>query len=244
MQDRKNYAKGSTLESTTGYTVEVGEPIVDCKVTASEYGEAALPNDKGYIRNDTQYLVTLEVNGEVKMYRELWKSGNTSTANSVPISDYTYVMDEAVISGLTEDDVVVARFEPVEVITSDAFRAAVGNATPEVPSELPAVGAGDKGKFLHTNESTGALEWSEGGGSGGGVLVVHDVDGTLDKTWQDIVDAEYSVWEHQEGVGFYNYEPLRMTYTGPGDDGTVVYAVGNGQAQFVTTSASGYPTDH
>lgn len=28
-----------------------------------------------------------------------------------------------------------------------------------------------------------------GGGSGGGVLVVHDENGTLDKTWQEIYDA-------------------------------------------------------
>lgn len=28
-----------------------------------------------------------------------------------------------------------------------------------------------------------------GGSSGGGVLVVHDVEGVLDKTWQEIVNA-------------------------------------------------------
>lgn len=32
-----------------------------------------------------------------------------------------------------------------------------------------------------------------GGGSGGGVLVVTDTDGTLDKTWQEIVDADLAV---------------------------------------------------
>lgn len=55
-------------------------------------------------------------------------------------------------------------------------------------SDLPDIGSSDKNKFLHTNESTGALEWAEGG-SGGGVLVVHDVLGTLDKTWQEIANA-------------------------------------------------------
>ena len=39
------------------------------------------------------------------------------------------------------------------------------------PSELPAVTSDDKDKFLHTNGSTGALEWTEAGG-GGGMLVV------------------------------------------------------------------------
>ena len=58
-----------------------------------------------------------------------------------------------------------------------------------IEDELPAVTASDKDKFLHTNESTGALEWAEGGGSGGGVLVVTETNGTLDKTWQEIHDA-------------------------------------------------------
>ena len=40
-----------------------------------------------------------------------------------------------------------------------------------VEDELPAVTSSDKDKYLHTNDSTGALEWAEGG-SGGGVLVV------------------------------------------------------------------------
>ena len=54
---------------------------------------------------------------------------------------------------------------------------------------VPAVEDADKGKFLHANESTGDLEWATAGGSGGGVLVVTDTDGTLDKTWQEIKDA-------------------------------------------------------
>ena len=86
-----------------------------------------------------------------------------------------------------------------------------------VPSEPPAVTASDKDKFLHTNDSTGAVEWADAPtelpsvsgsdegkvltvnnsgvwvaanpSSGGGVLVVTDTDGTLDKTWQDIFNA-------------------------------------------------------
>jgi len=34
-----------------------------------------------------------------------------------------------------------------------------------------------------------AEKMNNGGGSGGGVFVVHDVDGTLDKTWQEITNA-------------------------------------------------------
>lgn len=38
-----------------------------------------------------------------------------------------------------------------------------------------------------------AIAKGGGGGTGGGVLVVHDVGGTLDKTWQEIVDADFAV---------------------------------------------------
>lgn len=34
---------------------------------------------------------------------------------------------------------------------------------------------------------------SGGGSSGGGVLVVNDVDGTLDKTWQEIADSDLCI---------------------------------------------------
>lgn len=33
----------------------------------------------------------------------------------------------------------------------------------------------------------------QGVASGGGVLMVHDVNGTLDKTWQEIADAGFAV---------------------------------------------------
>ena len=58
---------------------------------------------------------------------------------------------------------------------------------------VPTVEDADKGKYLHANESTGDLEWETAGGSGGGVLVVTDTDGTLNKTWQEIVDADLAV---------------------------------------------------
>ena len=78
---------------------------------------------------------------------------------------------------------------------------------------------------------------SGGGGSGGGVLVVHDVEGTLDKTWQEIHDAMLVgsvVVNHDEGVIVLTY-----CFTEKG-----VYTVGTqtwGQIQYETDSASGYP---
>lgn len=85
-----------------------------------------------------------------------------------------------------------------------------------VPSDLPAVSASDKDKYLHTNASTGDVEWSpaptelpsvsgtdEGkvltvnnsgvwvaeNPSGGGALNVTDTSGTLDTTFAEIVTA-------------------------------------------------------
>lgn len=52
-------------------------------------------------------------------------------------------------------------------------------------SDLPDIGSSDKNKFLHTNESTGELEWAEGG-SGGGVLVVTESGGKLSEPYNDI----------------------------------------------------------
>lgn len=38
----------------------------------------------------------------------------------------------------------------------------------------------------------------QGIAAGGGVLIVHDEDGTLDKTWQEIYDADFAVISHIE----------------------------------------------
>lgn len=60
---------------------------------------------------------------------------------------------------------------------------------------VPAVEDADKGKYLHANESTGDIEWAEAGGSGGGAVVhavINENTLTLDKTWQEIFDGDYS----------------------------------------------------
>jgi len=81
---------------------------------------------------------------------------------------------------------------------------------------VPEVATADKGKFLHANEDTGALEWAEAGdgggsGSGSGVLIVgfQEVDGqmALDKTWSEITTAGFAV------------VPVTETYSSPGNTG-------------------------
>lgn len=141
-----------------------------------------------------------------------------------------------------------------------------------VPSELPAVTASDKDKFLHTNASTGDVEWSsaptelpsvsgtdEGKvltvnnsgvwvaqtpASGGGVLVVTDTEGTLDKTWQEIMDAflvgsvKWVTYDGESVVG-------AIDATMVGNRLGTYMVVFNGDTEnmsLVTDSASGYPS--
>lgn len=56
----------------------------------------------------------------------------------------------------------------------------------------------------HSEEEIAAIDEMfsnmSGGSSGGGVLVVHDADGTLDKTWQEIADAGFAVCYVQPSI--------------------------------------------
>ena len=62
-------------------------------------------------------------------------------------------------------------------------------------SSLPDVTTNDKGKYLHTNESTGVLEWIEAAGSNGVLMVTYTVDendsttATCDHTFAEILSA-------------------------------------------------------
>lgn len=112
----------------------------------------------------------------------------------------------------------------------------------DTSSELPSVGTSDKNKFLHTNESTGALEWAEGG-SGGGVLVVNvDENGTLDKTWQEIHDGGFGVVEMDRN-NEKNYYPIITVGQGISQYYVIVIYSGESLAKlrFKATSADGYP---
>ena len=85
-----------------------------------------------------------------------------------------------------------------------------------------------------------AFGGSGGGSSGGGVLVVHDVHGTLDKTWQEIKDAGFAILNLENTIGYlYNitsadgYEvDFFSVALGPAFDDPLGY---------VADTASGYP---
>ena len=78
-----------------------------------------------------------------------------------------------------------------------------------------------------------------GGGTGGGVLVVTDTDGTLDKTWQEIHDAMLSggaVISAYDGAELYvvAYAAVAKSYD--------IICYSGASISYTTDSASGYPT--
>ena len=87
---------------------------------------------------------------------------------------------------------------------------------------------------------------SEGGG---GVLVVHDVDGTLDKTWQEIYDAPFAIMKiHQTGEGSEAAYPVLLTVGYDTTQGIyVVMYQRNYQSQpesYVTQTPDDYPSNN
>jgi hypothetical protein len=218
MQDRKTYAKGNTI-TTEGFRCSVGEPI-DIKVTVGEDKEVDLHGEAGTIIPYGDYLITLEVNGEKAAYRDLYHLGDPVT-----VGDYT-ISDDMYLDGVSEGDEVVMRLEPVELMVTDTFRAAV--------------------------KSLGGSE-SSGGGSGGGVLVVNitwnEDTATLDKTWQEIHDADAVViYDYAPLANLKEYYPIATveTQSDPISGGTqyvvtVCRLTENAQLRFVASSASGYP---
>jgi hypothetical protein len=80
----------------------------------------------------------------------------------------------------------------------------------------------------------------ERGIASGGVLVVTDTEGTLDKTWQEIHDAAFAVIKTVDG------NILPIIYCGSFDSSFVLSAINpNGgqyaEVDYLTNSANGYP---
>ena len=73
-------------------------------------------------------------------------------------------------------------------------------------------------------------------GGGGGVLVVHDVDNTLDKTWQEIHDAMLS----GGAVIQANETDVNTVLSVSFEKGTYFANLGTGGI-YTASSASGYP---
>jgi hypothetical protein len=210
MQDRKTYANGNTL-TTEGFRCSIGEPI-DIIV------DEDLPfSYNANIDTGKQMLVTLEVDGEIVCYRELHDFEVVNDDElAIVVGDYTINLDANELTG--EYTSARIRLEPVEVYTSDAFRAAVAKTAPKA---------------------------SGGGGSGDGVLVVTDTDGTLDKTWQEIHDAFVAGSVRvQKGTDTDTLVSVSgVEYSSKGGMYIVAQeSTGNwGGGKYTASSASGYP---
>lgn len=118
--------------------------------------------------------------------------------------------------------------------------------------QLPPANSADKDKVLTIDEN-GVPVWAEnsggGGSTGGGVLVcgMNTQTGTLDKTWQELHDADFAVVTADlSGSGYIVKIPVIsfMSYGGQFWIGGVMFDVDQGNTvyqQFVATSADGYP---
>ena len=91
---------------------------------------------------------------------------------------------------------------------------------------------------MTTGEVIALIKALSGGGSGGGVLVVTDTDGTLDKTWQEIHDADFAVViSAYPGGRFFDF----VADIGHTEDNTDFY-ISVQNEHYSASSASGYPT--
>ena len=205
MQDRKTYAEGVTNVMADA-KAKIGMPVVDGEDTVAS--ESTLASFAGEIPESGSMLVTLEVNGTVIAYREMYTIDPDE--GYIQVGDYSIANDSGSVTIETMEggDVVRLKVEPVVLEMNDVFRAAVGEVAPK----------------------------SEGGGSGGGVLVVTATDGTLDKTWQEIHDAMLSggaVIQIDEAEA----DTVLRVYAGKG-----TYNVSVDGGFYSASSASGYPT--
>ena len=112
-------------------------------------------------------------------------------------------------------------------------------------SSLPTDPAQDGTYNLQNTVSsgTGTLSWASGGSSGGGVLVVTDNDGTLDKTWQEIYDGGFCVIKTGSDSDI-TYMPIINAFYDDNEYGVgALYTAGETPVEifFIASSPSGYP---
>lgn len=104
-------------------------------------------------------------------------------------------------------------------------------------SSLPSVTSADAGKVLAVDNS--GVWGAQTPASGGGVLVVTETDGTLDKTWQEIHDVDFAVIKVGEStLPVYEVVKSGVTYLVNSmkyQSGTFILM------SYSAPSASGYP---
>lgn len=80
-----------------------------------------------------------------------------------------------------------------------------------------------------------------GGGSGGGVLVVTDTNGTLDKTWQEIADADIAVVIVASENNTLHLSVYNVSESNHGVSCIIMGRSGAAERSYVASSADGYP---
>ena len=103
------------------------------------------------------------------------------------------------------------------------------------PTALPAITPDDAGKVLTANDS--GVWVASLPSSGGGVLVVTDTEGTLDKTWQEIHDADLAIIR----ITDVNNEMFKMVTMAIIRKNNTYDIVDMYETTYSASSASGYP---
>ena len=115
----------------------------------------------------------------------------------------------------------------------------------DAPSGLPAVTDVDEGKVLTVNNS--GVWVAANPASGGGVLVVTKTNGTLDKTWQQIVDAMSTtgaVLARYNDGSIDNLKTFLIADVDPKSGECTVTTGGGVGDRYTASSASGYPVQN
>ena len=103
--------------------------------------------------------------------------------------------------------------------------------------------------LVYTDDAGNVYDPNGGGGGGGGATIVNateNVEGTLDKTWNEITNADAAFIKWTVSVPFeINYSaPIHTCFEYQGMYGISVYTVSEGELvvrDYVAESADGYP---
>lgn len=115
----------------------------------------------------------------------------------------------------------------------------VNDSDLDVPNELPDTTGASVGDVLGLDSDKNPA-WITPS-SGGGVLVVTDTDGTLNKTWQEINDADFAViLAYRSDIGATVRMPVELCPSVVGYE--VICAFQGASILYAAESASGYPT--
>ena len=115
----------------------------------------------------------------------------------------------------------------------------VNDADLDVPNELPDTTSASAGDVLGLDNDKNPAWLTPS--SGGGVLVVTDTEGTLDKTWQEIHDAMLSGGAVVQ-IGQTSVDVVACVFVSIGMYKVRSYSSGN-MILYETSSASGYPVN-